>query len=245
MTWLVDLDSTVVAIAATVESWRHTGTDGREYATKTAAKDAGVRVVHSARSLIVDAHQHARSRLRGAVAQFADYADGADMRLYVSHPRNRRRKTLCASYKATRGPSPLMRGHVAHMAVSAHGAVVCADEADDTIADVFRDGDVIVAIDKDFLQIAGSHFNYKHAELGVLTVDADEAEFNFYAQMLCGDRSDNVAGVPGVGPVKAREILTHAAETRRAAVQAAYRDCYGGLQEFELNEALLRLGSRG
>ena len=35
----------------------------------------------------------------------------------------------------------------------------------------------------------------------------DEANYNFYHQLLVGDRTDNIPGIDGIGPVKASRAL--------------------------------------
>nr|BDD47792.1 hypothetical protein 10 [Deltaproteobacteria bacterium] len=64
---------------------------------------------------------------------------------------------------------------------------------------------VCCTIDKDLKQIPGRHFNWNHDKL--FTVSSEEAETFFYQQILQGDPTDGYHGCPGVGPVKAAEIL--------------------------------------
>ena len=64
---------------------------------------------------------------------------------------------------------------------------------------------VICHIDKDLDTIPGSHYNYNKDEH--YTVSLDEALYNFYHQLLTGDKSDNIPGLKGIGPVKASRML--------------------------------------
>jgi 5'-3' exonuclease len=67
---------------------------------------------------------------------------------------------------------------------------------------------IIIGIDKDLLQIPGHHYNFVtgyHQQ-----VDQLAAEYNLYKQILTGDASDNVKGLKGVGPAKAKKILRNA-----------------------------------
>lgn len=71
---------------------------------------------------------------------------------------------------------------------------------------------VVVSIDKDLLTIPGNHLNYSKArEAGDYNiqrvVSEGEADYNHLFQTLTGDRSDGYPGCPGIGPVKAEEIL--------------------------------------
>ena len=39
------------------------------------------------------------------------------------------------------------------------------------------------------------------------TVTDEEGLFNFYQQILTGDRVDNIVGLTGIGPVKSKKLL--------------------------------------
>ena len=64
---------------------------------------------------------------------------------------------------------------------------------------------VIAGIDKDLLQIPGTHYNFIRQEFK--DVDSDTAYRTLMAQCLTGDTSDNIPGIPRIGPVKAERIL--------------------------------------
>lgn len=64
---------------------------------------------------------------------------------------------------------------------------------------------IISSIDKDLLIIPGVHFNIKKREFTEVT--QVEAWRNLYEQILKGDSTDNIPGLPGIGPVKAKSLL--------------------------------------
>jgi hypothetical protein len=79
---------------------------------------------------------------------------------------------------------------------------------------------VIAAIDKDVLcQIPGRHWNYQKSEF--VNTTEDEAERFLWTQTITGDSTDNIQGIPRVGPAGAEKILDHdyAAETLTAYVE--------------------------
>jgi len=80
------------------------------------------------------------------------------------------------------------------------------EEADDRIAiEATRlgNGSIICSIDKDFDQVPGWHYNFVKNE--VYYVTAAQGLLSFYCQILVGDRIDNIQGVKGIGPVKAKK----------------------------------------
>ena len=65
---------------------------------------------------------------------------------------------------------------------------------------------IICSIDKDLRNTPGWHYNWNKDEKPVW-VSEEEATYNFYKQLLTGDRVDNIQGIPGIGPKKAEKIL--------------------------------------
>lgn len=65
----------------------------------------------------------------------------------------------------------------------------------------------ICSPDKDMKQIEALHYDYKNPENGVIQVSKEQATYNFWLQMLTGDITDNLKGVPGLGIVKASKLL--------------------------------------
>lgn len=119
------------------------------------------------------------------------------------------REDLYPSYKSNREgmrrPKHLeaIKDHLEkeHGAISGAGAL----EADDLMAINQGINTVICSIDKDLLQVPGSHYNFVSKEFSVVTeVDGNR---NLYGQMLTGDTADGIVGLHGVGPVTAKKML--------------------------------------
>ena len=87
--------------------------------------------------------------------------------------------------------------------------VIDGQEADDAMGikayDLPEDSSCIMTIDKDLDMIRGWHYNFVKEDLYYVT--EKEAIKNFYIQILTGDRVDNIPGIKGIGPVKAKKIL--------------------------------------
>ena len=78
-------------------------------------------------------------------------------------------------------------------------------EADDILANLQTKDTCIVSTDKDLDQIAGWHYNWVKDSL--YEVSTDQAIHSKYIQILTGDSTDNIEGIPGVGPVGAEKRL--------------------------------------
>lgn len=115
---------------------------------------------------------------------------------------------------------------------------------------------IICGIDKDLDQIPGDHYNYRKHTHNVIT--EKEAERNLYTQLLLGDTVDNIKGCPGIGKVKAKEIIDSATQKLKIydgreitvlnpihqVVLNAFVDTLGvhqGINEFTLNFNLVYL----
>ena len=64
---------------------------------------------------------------------------------------------------------------------------------------------MLISIDKDFKNIGGLFYNLLHNNLTAIS-KVDSIQF-FHEQLLTGDSVDNIPGIEGVGPVKAKRIL--------------------------------------
>lgn len=65
---------------------------------------------------------------------------------------------------------------------------------------------IICSVDKDMLQIPGIHYDYQKNKF--IFIDEETAKYNLAIQMIMGDAADNVVGLKGYGPVKAKKLIT-------------------------------------
>lgn len=149
------------------------------------------------------------------------------------------RRELTETYKANRPDSrPKHWAAVRDYLVMQHKAVICDGfEADDQLGvdqDKTHGTTVICSIDKDLLQIPGKHYNFVkkiHQE-----VTHDQGLKALFIQSLVGDRSDNISGIGGIGPVKAEKALGGLLPEE---YYEACRNLYNDDERFHLNMKLL------
>lgn len=79
--------------------------------------------------------------------------------------------------------------------------IVDGEEADDALGYMQTADTILTTVDKDLDCIAGRHYRppWKGKEGYLYEVSEVEADRNFYSQLLKGDSTDNIQGIPGVG----------------------------------------------
>lgn len=120
-------------------------------------------------------------------------------------------------------------------------------EADDVISLVAEElgGDnyIVCSPDKDLLQIPGAHYDYKKTDFQDVT--REQSEWLFWYQMMVGDSTDGIAGLPGVGDKKARDKMKDIPNERlEALVKREYLRYFGdhyGSIIFDENRAVVGL----
>lgn len=130
------------------------------------------------------------------------------IQVYLSGERNFRDGIWqTKKYKGNRvAPKPTYLEEVRQHLISRWDAVVSKNqEADDDIGIASGSGTIVVSTDKDLDQIPGWHYNWVKEE--VYYVDSKDAEQFLWEQVISGDPTDNIPGLPGWGPVKAREYM--------------------------------------
>lgn len=145
-------------------------------------------------------------------------------------------------YKGNRTqPRPLHYNAIRTYLIEVHGAeIVEGMEADDKLGieqykhfQEDENSSAIVTIDKDLNMIPGWHFNFvKNLKYFITPLQATRA---FYTQLLTGDSTDNIPGLPNIGPVKAAKIIApcRTEEDMMYAVSKAYDEHIGeGWEEY-------------
>lgn len=121
-------------------------------------------------------------------------------------------------------------------------------EADDIIVSLkeyFKDKyiPILLSTDKDILMLEGIHYNPKKHEW--ISTSEEDARNYFLESLLTGDTADNIKGIPGIGPVKAKKhIKNFLRKDVIKEIQGLYIQYFGelkGIQEFYKNYMCLKI----
>jgi len=150
------------------------------------------------------------------------------MRVYLGGKDNFRIKAATTKpYKGNRKDTPKPR-HLAHcrryLITDYKAIVVNGYEADDAIAtDMVVNGAWHCGVDKDLHQVAGTHYNV--VTKATTVISEEEAILTYYRQLLTGDSTDNIGGLPQIGAVKASNAITDATTARRDTIEMYKQVC--------------------
>jgi 5'-3' exonuclease len=177
------------------------------------------------------------ARCHKTISDILFSADAKEYKLYLTGSNNFRKK-INPEYKANRKNKPLPQylNLLREYLVSDWKAEVTDGyEADDAIGIAAHQGGeanvIICSYDKDLNQLAGTHFDwYKNDTYYVSELNGIR---HFYKQMLIGDRSDNIIGVPKIGKVRANKLLNHI-NTEPEMVDIVY-PLYDKKDRFDIN----------
>ena len=94
---------------------------------------------------------------------------------------------------------------------------------------------IVISIDKDLYCIPGLHYDIKKKE--IREISELQASRFFYEQLLKGDPTDNIPGIPGIGPVGATNALAQCKDEleMQQVVVEMYQEFFG---PFWYNELL-------
>ena len=211
---LVDGDIVAYRAAAAAEKTKYAVTwaydeveffDGAREA-KARAEFLGDGIVWSRKELEPESHalQCLESTMEAVSRRFPE----AIIQVYLSGERNFRDQVWRTKrYKGNRtAEKPRHLEAVRQALISRWFAVVSQNqEADDDIGIASGNDTIVVSTDKDLDQIPGWHYNWVKEELYYVT--PEDAEKYFWEQVISGDPVDNIPGLPGWGPVKARKYM--------------------------------------
>ena len=166
-----------------------------------------------------DSEKSALNTLDGFICDLMllDLPDVFDFEFYITgkgEPNFREAIAVTQPYKGNRKnnkPPQHMKALRSRLIDFWQAEAALGEEADDLISKRMTElGDecICVSIDKDLDTVQGWHYNFRKEHR--YYVDADEALYNFYIQVLMGDRVDNIQGVFGVGAKKAEKLLAGA-----------------------------------
>lgn len=159
---------------------------------------------------------HALHNARQLITNVLERVKASDVHVYLTGKSNFRDKVATIrGYKAHRDKAakPVHYKEIQQYLIDTWKAeVVEGMEADDAMAikqmkhyDALDDYTCICTIDKDLDQVPGWHYNWDKDNL--YKIDRDQAIRYYVKQMLTGDSTDNILGVPGIGPKSAEKLM--------------------------------------
>jgi len=146
------------------------------------------------------------------------------------------RKQISKTYKADRKDSDrpaILNDMFAYIKFQYDVISGVGVETDDVLATYWKQitdvvgkkGAMIVSIDKDYKQLPALIYDYHYKKKCYYDISEQEARYNFYEQMICGDAGDNVKVCKGYGP---------------AYCKKAFKDCLSHYSYLKVSFALYR-----
>ena len=208
---LVDGDSILYICGFAVESTTY-AVGGSVYSTRKeaiqAADMAGIDKNTIVEEVVYEPLAHALQLVKNLLTKIKSRTGCTDMRIFLSGENNFRYDIATIKpYKGNRtNRKPYWFNEIRQYLIDNRGAeVVQGIEADDALAMFAANNTILCTIDKDLDQIVGMHYNYQKD--CIYDVSEDSALRSFYTQLLVGDVTDNIRGVPGVGKKTARRLM--------------------------------------
>lgn len=134
--------------------------------------------------------------LNRSIQSIKDAVPAEKYHVYITGPGNFR--DVYPEYKANRkAPRPEHYIVAREFLLEYHDAeLVVGMEADDAVSIAQTDTSCLISIDKDLDQVPGWHYSWKRKHEGIYYVSDFQGSKNFYTQMLAGDPTDNIKGLP-------------------------------------------------
>lgn len=193
--------------------------------------------------------ENALFNARSMIATVKERMQADEVIVYLSGPTNfRLGLAKIQPYKGNRDPDhkPVHAPAIKAMLRREYNVVTSdGQEADDDIATAhyslwLRDpySTVIATIDKDLDMVPGLHYNFAKDEQ--YNIEPDVGIRKFYEQLLKGDTTDNIRGIPGIGSAKATKALADCND--ELAMYAKCRELYAVHYPDDPDGALLETG---
>ena len=169
--------------------------------------------------------------------------------VFCNGSKNNFRKDISATYKLNRTQKrpeilPLLHDMVKLEYNSIYGDGV---ETDDVVATLWAeevekngiDSVIIMSLDKDYKQFPCWFYDYNYKKRELVKISEQEANENFYSQMIVGDSADNIKVCKGYGKVYAEKLFKDA-KNKYSLMNRTYRlykQVYGDDAKAMFNEA--------
>lgn len=155
------------------------------------------------------------TRVDQKIEQYMDELEGDAYRLCLTDSEGNFRLDILPTYKGKRAnvKKPLVLKAIREWMIEERDAYFRPRLEGDDIMGIFatwskvKGEKVIVSIDKDMKTIPGLYC--RDLESGIVDVTEEEADYWHLYQTLTGDVVDGYSGCPGVGPIKAKHLLTN------------------------------------
>jgi 5'-3' exonuclease len=180
---------------------------------------------------------------------FLEEQVNVDEVVFCNGSKNNFRKDISATYKLNRTQKrpeilPLLHDMVKLEYNSIYGDGV---ETDDVVATLWAeevekngiDSVVIMSLDKDYKQFPCWFYDYNYKKRELVKISEQEANENFYSQMIVGDSADNIKVCKGYGKVYAQKLFKDA-KNKYSLMNRTYRlykQVYGDDAKAMFNQA--------
>jgi len=147
------------------------------------------------------------------VCEDCDLNPQFDLKVYLSSPKNFRHQIATTRpYKGNRKVEhrPTYEEEIKDYIKATWDTYTGEDEEADDLMGIAQtkagpEDSIIISLDKDLDQIPGLKYNFMHNVH--YNVTKQQGDYNFCLQLMTGDTTDNIPGLPGIGPGKGAKAL--------------------------------------
>ena len=197
--------------------------------------------------------EQAYDKVDEALSNIISTSEASHYSIFVEKPFNNNfRKKIVKSYKKGRANKELPKfyNEIKEYLIGNWNALGLGGyESDDVIIshyfkikNEYPFTDVMIAsMDKDLKQLPIKMFDTYYQRFGeIYYISEDEADYNFWLQVIMGDSTDSISGIKGKG-IKYAESVLNGAKNRFISTCRAYRDCYGSRWQKEFIKNLVQV----